>query len=70
MQGKTISTTSWDKGMHWQIQDFPQGGGPIPKIAIIYQIFGKNCMKMKELRPPGGVCPWSPPWIRQWHGYP
>ena len=32
----------------WRIQDFPQGGAPTPKIAIIFQIFVKNCMKMKE----------------------
>ena len=23
----------------WRIQDFPQGGAPTPKIAIIFQIF-------------------------------
>ena len=26
----------------WQIQDFPQGGAPTPKIAIIFQIFAEN----------------------------
>ena len=46
----------------WRIQDFPQGGAPTPKIAIIYQIFAKNCMKMKEFGPPGGGArPWRPP---------
>ena len=44
----------------WRIQDFPQGGALTPKIAIIFQIFAKNCMKMKELGPPGGR-PWRPP---------
>ena len=39
----------------WRIQDFPQGGAPTPKIAIIFQIFAKNCMKMKEFGPPGGA---------------
>ena len=34
--------------MQWWIQDFPQGGAPTPKIAIIFQIFAENCMKMKE----------------------
>ena len=34
---------------------FPQGGAPTPKIAIIFQIFAKNCMKMKEFGPPGGA---------------
>ena len=46
----------------WRIQDFPQGGAPTPKIAIIFQIFAKNCMKMKEFGPPGGGArPWRPP---------
>ena len=44
----------------WRIQDFPQGGAPTPKIAIIFQIFVENCMKMKEFGPPGGR-PWRPP---------
>ena len=44
----------------WQIQDFPQGGVPTPKIAIIFQIFAENCMKMKEFGPPGGAHPWHP----------
>ena len=48
--------------MQWRIQDFPQGGAPTPKIAIIFQIFAKNCMKMKEFGPPGGGArPWRPP---------
>ena len=32
---------------------FP-GGAPTPKIAIIFQIFAENCMKMKEFGLPGG----------------
>ena len=40
--------------MQWRIQDFPRGGAPTPKIAIIFQIFAENCMKMKEFGPPGG----------------
>ena len=48
--------------VQWRIQDFPQGGAPTPKIAIIFQIFAKNCMKMKEFGPPGGGArPWRPP---------
>ena len=45
------------KIVHWQwrIQDFPQGGAPTPKIAIIFQIFAENCMKTKEFGPPGGA---------------
>ena len=55
----------------WRIQDFPQGGAPTPKIAIIFHIFAENCMKMKEFGPPGGGggrgsrVPGAPPWIRQ-----
>ena len=46
----------------WRIQDFPQGGAPTPKSAIIFQIFAENCMKMKEFGPPGGGArPWRPP---------
>ena len=53
--------------VQWRIQDFPQGGAPIPKIAIIFQIFAENCMKMKEFGPRGGGArvPGAPPWIRQ-----
>ena len=40
--------------MQWRIQNFPQGGAPTPKSAIIFQIFAENCMKMKEFGPPGG----------------
>ena len=44
------------------MQDFPQGGAPTPKIAIIFQIFAKNCMKMKEFGPPrGGRASLAPP---------
>ena len=39
---------------------FP-GGALTPKIAIIFQNFAKNCMKMKEFGPPGGArVPGSP----------
>ena len=40
--------------IQWRIQDFPQDGEPTPKIAIIFQIFAENCVKMKEFGPPGG----------------
>ena len=42
------------------MQDFPQGGAPTSKIAIIFQIFAENCMKMKEFGS-GGARPWRPP---------
>ena len=44
----------------WRIQDFPQGDAPTPKIAIIFQIFAKNCMKMKEFGPQEGGVPGPP----------
>ena len=48
--------------LQWRIQDFPQGGAPTPKIAIIFHIFAENCMKMKEFGSPGGGArPWCPP---------
>ena len=51
----------------WRIRDFPQGGAPTPKNAIIFHFFAENCMKMKEFGPPGGArVPGAPPWIRQW----
>ena len=34
---------------------FSPGGAPTPKIAIIFHIFAKNCIKMKEFGPPGGA---------------
>ena len=37
-----------------RIQDFPEGGAPTPKRAIIFHFFPENCMKMKEFGP-GGV---------------
>ena len=47
----------------WRIQDFLQGGVPTPKIAIIFQIFAENYMKMKEFGPRGRVpgAPLDPP---------
>ena len=44
---------------------FSPGGAPTPKIAIIFQMFAKNCMKMKEFGPPVGArvpgAPLDPP---------
>ena len=45
----------WCHPKQWRIQDFPQGGRQLPKIAIIFHIFAENCMKMKEFGPPGGA---------------
>ena len=47
--------------LQWRIQDFPEGGAPTPKSAIIFQFFAENCMKMKEFGPPRrGARPWRP----------
>ena len=40
---------------------FSPGGAPTPKGAIIFQIFVKNSMKMKEFGPPGGRVSLAPP---------
>ena len=39
---------------------FPMGVRQLPKVAIIFQFFSENCMKMKELGLPGGGRPWCP----------
>ena len=39
---------------------FSPGGAATPKIAIIFQMFAENCMKMKEFGPPGGRVPGAP----------
>ena len=44
----------------WQIQDFPEGGAPIPKLGLFCQFFAENCMKMKEFGP-GGRASLAPP---------
>ena len=57
-----LTTKKRQLAIQWRIQDFPQGGAPTPKIAIIFHIFAENCMKMKEFGPPGGGAhPWRPP---------
>ena len=40
---------------------FSPGDVPTSKIAIIFQIFAENCMKMKEFGPPGGRASLAPP---------
>ena len=46
-----------------RIQDFPQGGAPIPKLGFFYKFFAENCMKMKEFGPGSAslVPPLDPP---------
>ena len=45
--------------VQWRIQDFPEGGEPTPKSAII--IFAENYMKMKEFGPRWGGASLAPP---------
>ena len=45
----------------WRIQDFPEGGAPIPKLGLFCKFFAENCMKMKEFGPPGGRASLAPP---------
>ena len=40
-------------GGQWRIQDFLEGGAPIPKLGLFCNFFAENCMKMKEFGPPG-----------------
>ena len=40
---------------------FSPGGVPTPKIAIIFHIIAKTCMKMKEFGPRGARVPGAPP---------
>ena len=48
---------------------FSPGGAPTHKIAIIFQIFAENCMKMKEFGPRGARVPGAPldPPMKRWH---
>ena len=41
-----------DLGFSW--------GAPTPKAGLFFQLFAKNCMKMKEFGPGGGAHPWHP----------
>ena len=44
----------------WRIQDFPQGGAPTPKSAIIFQFFPRKLHENERIWTPGGR-PWRPP---------
>ena len=44
---KSVKLFEINVSNQWWIQDFYQGGVQTPKIAIIFQIFAENCMKMK-----------------------
>ena len=44
----------------WRIQDFPQGGAPTPKSAIIFQIFCQKPHENERIWTPGGRVPGAP----------
>ena len=44
----------------WRIQDFPEGGAPIPKLGLFCKFFAENCMEMKEFGPRGETRPCRP----------
>ena len=46
----------------WRIQDFPQGGAPTPKSAIIFQFYPRKLHENERIwTPGGGARPWRPP---------
>ena len=48
--------------LQWRIQDFPQGGAPTPKSAIIFQFFPRKLHENERIwTPGGGTRPWHPP---------
>ena len=50
----------------WRIQDFPQGGAPTPKSAIIFQIFSQKLHENERIWTPGGASlapPLDPPML-------
>ena len=57
-------------GTQWRIQDFPNGGAPTPKTAIMFQNFCGKLHENERLWTPGwGHSSLAPPphWIRQWY---
>ena len=48
--------------LQWRIQDFPQGGAPTPKSAIIFQFYPRKLHENERIwTPGGGARPWRPP---------
>ena len=46
----------------WRIQDFPQGGAPTPKSAIIFQFYFRKLHENERIRTPRGArVPGAPP---------
>ena len=45
----------------WRIQDFPEGGAPTPKSAIILHIFCRKLHENERIWTPGGARVLAPP---------
>ena len=41
--------------LQWRIQDFPQGGAPTPKSAIIFQFFSQKLRENERIWTPRGA---------------
>ena len=41
--------------VQWRIQDFPQGGAPTPKSAVIFQFFPQKLHENERIWTPGGA---------------
>ena len=46
-------------GDQWQIQDFPRGGAPTPKVGVLTYFFGQKLYENERIWTPGGR-PWRP----------
>ena len=44
----------------WRIQDFPEGGAPTPKSAIIFLFFCRKLHENERIWTPRGARPWHP----------
>ena len=67
-QRNIFDTSFWNiqkiyVALQWRIQDFPQGGEPTPKSAIIFQFFPQKLHENEGIWTPGGreERPWRPP---------
>ena len=49
-----------NRSKQWRIQDFPEGGAPTPKSAIIFQFFSRKLHENERIWTPRGARPWRP----------
>ena len=53
-------------GDQWQIQDFPRGGAPTPKVGVLTYFFGQKLHENERIWTPGGsslASPLDPPLV-------